>query len=466
MRIEPGEIESQMLGHAKIKSVVVAVKEDGERKMLCAYYEVTEDISVQEIRSYLRSKLPLHMVPSYYLKMDKLPLSAGGKVNRAALPGVNNMIFNEGSEYVKPGDETEEKLAVIVQNLLNRKRISMKDNFFDLGGDSLSLTTLVFDIIDNFGIDIPLEYFFRANDIKEIADLIKESSDSHGDKKDARDLILIHKGILGAKDIFLIHDGIGGIGAYFDLAEYLDEYNVWGIRAESEFGIWPQNLDIEALAESYAGRIIEKSSPPYNIGGWCIGGTIAFETARQLEKMDCKVETLLILDTIPPMRWKGAQRFSVEGEKKFISENIGHGGLTKYIKDAGQIQELWQKTVESIDSSIYREDIINNFISRIPEDIKLYLEEYHTYTAGEIFLFINRLRTFHISRALYFPKGKVGADVLCFQAADNSVAEDSTIWDGYSSGRIEHIMISGDHNTMLKSNGAKSIAKVIKDRVK
>ena len=465
MRVELGEIESHLLRHDKIKSVVIIAREDDGKQFLCAYYEINEDISIQEIRTFLRNKIPRHMIPSYYLQMDKLPLNASGKVNMKALPDLNNMILNDENEYVGPESEIEEKLILLVQNIINKKKISMKDNFFDLGGDSLSLNVLAFDIIDNFNIDMPLEYLFKANDIKEIADIIKDASKSISHISHERNLVLMHKGTPGNTDLFFIHDGLGGVGAYFELIDNLKEYNIWGVRADINNSLAPKNLTIKELAKKYVEQITKESDGPYNIGGWCIGGTISYEIVCQLEKLNKPVNSLFMIDTIPPISWDNAEKFSVEGEKIFAFENIKTDDILRVLKDTDSIEDIWEEVIQSIECSDYRDEIIEAFIDKIPEDIKQYINDYNTSTTREIFRFINQIRTLHVSRALYFPKGKIKTDICYFGAGTKSVVKDSGIWENYTSGEIEYKTIEGNHNTMIQASGAKHTALAIKEKV-
>jgi pimeloyl-ACP methyl ester carboxylesterase len=342
----------------------------------------------------------------------------------------------------------------------------MKDNFFDLGGDSLSLNTLVFDLIDAFEVDIPLDFVFRANDIQEIADYIKKNTDSVEEKKHEKNLMLIRKGDPGGKDIFFIHDGIGGIGAYFDIAQNLKEYNIWGIRVDNHLTVCPQNVKIEEVAASYVQQIVKESDPPYNIAGWCIGGTIAFEIVKQLEELGHKVDSLFIIDSIPPLIWEDAAEFSAQGEKRFIKENIKYADTIKDFVQEDSMLEIWEKTVENIERSPFKMEIVRSFVSIIPDDIKQYLKEYGNSETKDIFIFINRVRTFHIARALYFPEGKICSDITYLGANTNSVCVDNSIWQDYTNGKVTRIDVNGDHNTMLKHSGALKIAGIIKNEVR
>ncbi len=137
-RIELGEIESQLYKLEYIKEAVVVAREDAKSgtKYLCAYIVADRDLIVHEIRENLKTTLPEYMVPSYFIQMENLPLSQNGKVDRKALPAQDGK-FSTGEEYVAPSNEIEQKLAEVWQEILGVKKVGIKDNFFDLGGNSL-----------------------------------------------------------------------------------------------------------------------------------------------------------------------------------------------------------------------------------------------------------------------------------------------------------------------------------------
>ncbi|WP_027630731.1 non-ribosomal peptide synthetase [Ruminiclostridium cellobioparum] len=137
-RIELGEIESQLYKLEYIKEAVVVAREDAKSgtKYLCAYIVADRDLIVHEIRENLKTTLPEYMVPSYFIQMENLPLSQNGKIDRKALPAQDGK-FSTGEEYVAPSNEIEQKLVEVWQEILGVKKVGIKDNFFDLGGNSL-----------------------------------------------------------------------------------------------------------------------------------------------------------------------------------------------------------------------------------------------------------------------------------------------------------------------------------------
>ncbi|MBX4267619.1 amino acid adenylation domain-containing protein, partial [Clostridium estertheticum] len=136
-RIELGEIENQLLNHEAIKEIIVLDRKDeNDAKYLCAYIVSEKELTVGELRSYLSKKLPDYMIPTYFMQIEKMPLTPNGKLDRKALPEIDGKI-NTGVEYVAPRNKIEEKLIKVWAEVLGVERIGIDDDFFTLGGDSI-----------------------------------------------------------------------------------------------------------------------------------------------------------------------------------------------------------------------------------------------------------------------------------------------------------------------------------------
>jgi len=177
-RIELGEIESQLIKHNEIKEAVVLLKEDkqGTQGYLCAYYVPGSvvSLSVSELREYLSKSLPHYMIPSYFVQIDKIPLTANGKVHRERLP---EPAVTQGDRYEAPGNEIEEKLVKIWATILNldSRFIGVNDNFFELGGHSLKATAAMSRIQNVFGVRLTLSDLFARPFIRQLARCIEKA---------------------------------------------------------------------------------------------------------------------------------------------------------------------------------------------------------------------------------------------------------------------------------------------------
>ncbi len=170
-RIELGEIESVLLNHQDIVECVVQVYENKGDKLLCAYLVCIGSINQVEIRNYLSTHLPDYMVPSYFVKLEKMPVNSNGKLDCKLLPPPE---FSIGNEYFAPSNAVEVKLVEIWSKILNvpKESISRNSNFFDLGGHSLKLTLLVSKIHKEFNVKVSLAESYRFSELSQFAEYI------------------------------------------------------------------------------------------------------------------------------------------------------------------------------------------------------------------------------------------------------------------------------------------------------
>ncbi|MDQ1355459.1 MAG: hypothetical protein QG657_5769, partial [Acidobacteriota bacterium] len=180
-RIETGEIEHQLVSHKDIKAAVVMVKEDKNGdKYLCAYIvpglSTGISLSGPDLSDYLASKLPAYMIPSFFIQLDNLPLTASGKIDGKALPGPD-FKTTTGESYVAPQDQTEIKLAALWSELLaiEKDKISINDGFFTLGGHSLKANILASKIHKAFHVKLSMTDIFMQPKLKDLAELIKKA---------------------------------------------------------------------------------------------------------------------------------------------------------------------------------------------------------------------------------------------------------------------------------------------------
>ncbi|WP_010503429.1 non-ribosomal peptide synthetase, partial [Paenibacillus elgii] len=171
-RIELGEIETQLVKVATVQEAVVMAREDKiGQKVLCAYLVADKELTVGELRSALSKELPGYMVPSYFVQLAQMPLTPNGKIDRKALPAPEGAI-QTGVEYVAPRTRVEAQLEQIWKDVLGPQSISVKDNFFDIGGHSLRATTLVTKMHKEMGIGMPLREVFQYPTIEQMAEVI------------------------------------------------------------------------------------------------------------------------------------------------------------------------------------------------------------------------------------------------------------------------------------------------------
>ncbi|HSH67476.1 MAG TPA: condensation domain-containing protein, partial [Bacteroidia bacterium] len=176
-RIELGEIENTLQRHQDINSAVVMAKRYEGEMELVAYIVGKKSLQIADIRSYLSQSLPVYMLPNHYVQLDEMPLNSSGKVDRKRLP--DGMRMAVGTEYIAPRNETEEALVLIWQELLGKDKISVKDNFFDLGGHSLKATWLISKIFKTFEVKLELKVLFANAILEKQAVIINSAKKTH-----------------------------------------------------------------------------------------------------------------------------------------------------------------------------------------------------------------------------------------------------------------------------------------------
>lgn len=174
-RVELGEIEAVLSQHHAIKQVAVTVTGDDVTKQLFAYFTLhsaVETVAIEELRKYLQSKLPDYMIPNAFIKIDKMPISPSGKIDKKSLPAMSESVIVAQNHFIAPRTETENKLALIWEALFNHHNIGVRDNFFHLGGNSLLSIRMLARVKEVFGRDISLSKFFQHPTIEGLTDLV------------------------------------------------------------------------------------------------------------------------------------------------------------------------------------------------------------------------------------------------------------------------------------------------------
>ncbi|MBE9019476.1 amino acid adenylation domain-containing protein, partial [Chroococcidiopsidales cyanobacterium LEGE 13417] len=170
-RIELGEVEAALRQHPQVREVVVIVREDNlDDRRLIAYVVPSQSTAIaNDLRLFLKDKLPEYMMPSAFVLLKQLPLTPNGKVDRQALPAPDTSRPDLADTFVAPRTPVEKSLVEIWAEVLRLERIGINDNFFDLGGHSLLVTQVVSRVRDAFEIELPLRDFFAAPTVADLA---------------------------------------------------------------------------------------------------------------------------------------------------------------------------------------------------------------------------------------------------------------------------------------------------------
>jgi amino acid adenylation domain-containing protein len=303
-RVEIAEVESALLDYEGIKEVAVAASQKGASdKKLVAYFVPSKRPApiVGELRSFLKEKLPDYMIPSFFVILDEIPLTATGKVNRRALPDPGNLRPELDVAYVAPRTPMEEEVAKVWAKVLSLDRIGIHDNFFELGGDSLLVTKLIAQIQQDLRVDLPVRLLFESPTIAQLAARISAIQDARLlEEKGNASLVSLGPG--QSQTPVFCFPYIGGFRG--DLLTFArlgpligPDYSFYGLQARGMDGLAQPHRCVADMASDYI-EAMQKVQPhgPYLLVGECFSAAVAYETAQQLRSRGEEVALLALLD--------------------------------------------------------------------------------------------------------------------------------------------------------------------------
>jgi thioesterase domain-containing protein/acyl carrier protein len=443
-RIELEEIEAALNQHPSTRESVVIAREDvpGDKRLV-AYIVANQEYTPtsNELRCFLKQKLPAYMVPSAFILMDALPLTPNGKVDRRALPKPDQKRSNSekaySQEYLPAQDTLELQLTTIWEKLLGIQPIGVRDNFFELGGNSLLAVRLLLQIEKIFGKDLLLATLLQAPTVGQLADILRQE----GWSAPWSSLVAIQAG--GSKPpLFCIHQIGGGILSYKNLARYLaPEQPLYALQAQGVDGKQTPLTRIEDMAAQYI-KEIQSLQPqgPYFLGGHSFGGIVAFEMAQQLHAQGQKVALLALFDSYSPKFLENTPFFLY---RLYIHAlNISQLGLKeKLIYIPGKMQLAINKVIQTINdrfgqwfgcpSSDWLPEQYKVISDNNQEAFRNYLPNIYP---GRVTLFRSILR-----HTKYYNDPQMG-------------------WGELATGGVEIHEIPGDHETMISEPHVRILA--------
>ncbi|KAF9945028.1 hypothetical protein BGZ72_001760 [Mortierella alpina] len=327
-RIELGEIETRLVEHELVKEAVVLALGDEGSKRLVAYVvaDHKEDL-VYTLREYLTKRMPEYMIPAAFVRLDSLPVTNNGKVNRRALPEPDVSAFAARS-YEPPKGNVESGLADIWAELLSLDRVGRHDNFFMLGGHSLLAVRMTGSVRSRLGLDLKLHTLFAAPTVAELAQKLLLDGDSENDE---------YSVIFPLKTL-----GLGLSWPYIGLVKHLHpDQPVYGIQARGLDGKTKLATSVEEMTLDYIDHI-RRIQPygPYHLLGWSFGGTVAHSMATELEKQGEQVPLLAIMDSTAD--------YSIVAHLK-VDEIDGGANIEHIVRFGGDVSAvdgwaLWERT--------------------------------------------------------------------------------------------------------------------------
>lgn len=294
-RVELSEIDDALGSHSRVSSAVTVADTTSGTTVLHSYVTVDGDpIDTGELRRAVARTLPRHMVPASITEVDRLPMTAVGKLDRAALPAPR-LATGDGAATPE-----QARIARVFADVLGLESVGAQDNFFDIGGDSLQATTVVTRLREA-GHELAVPDVFAAPTPTELAAALGGTSGSGGSPA-LVPLLTLRSGSAPISPsnppLIVVHPAIGLSWSFTSLLPHIGaQRTVYGLQNPALSGAAPA-ADLGELAADYVARIREAvPHGPYHLLGWSLGGLIAQEMAVRLQRDGDTVGKLVLLDS-------------------------------------------------------------------------------------------------------------------------------------------------------------------------
>ncbi|HEU5380538.1 MAG TPA: amino acid adenylation domain-containing protein, partial [Ktedonobacteraceae bacterium] len=446
LRIESGEIETALSSHPAVRVAVVLLREDtpGDQRLV-AYTVLHPDQTptLEQIRQYLREKLPEYMLPSALVILDRLPLTPNGKLDRSALP-VPGGRRSLKERYILPRTPIEASLVELWKDVLKVEQVGVHDNFFELGGSSL-LSMHMLAGARRKGMQLEIQHLFQYQTIAQLAafTFFAETSGQSVHVNEA----LVGLQTAGSKPPFVcVHPAGGEVIGYADLAYCLGPNQpFYGLRALGLDGKREPLRSIEEMAAFYIDELHTLASPgPYTLGGWSFGGLVAFEMALQLHQRGEEVALLVLLDAVTPSQM---QRLPVPDTALLVREYA---------------ETLVKRSGGSLDESQCPPLLSEDDLRALDRDAQLrYLVKIAEAVGSDLLPFEKELlwkylrvaRSNSLAARRYQPRGRYSGRAVLFQVEKRESLEGSveakSDWEALVSGSLAVHTVPGTHQSFV-----------------
>jgi amino acid adenylation domain-containing protein len=457
-RIELGEIESALGEHPGVREAVAVAQPGAAGDSRLVAYVVArpgaeapgglagasggEPAATAALRAFLADRLPDSMLPAVFVWLERLPRSANGKVDHRALP---RPAAAPASGRRPPRDLCELQLARIWEDLLDCGPVAPTDSFFSLGGHSLLAVRLMNRIRTCFGRKLPLSVLFASPTLEALAARVRQAGPP------VRRSVLVHLHGRGAGvPLFLVHPGGGNVLCYWQLAHALgSDSPVYGLQLPDLEGAAPSVGRLETLAAHYLEALATvQPLGPCCLGGWSLGGVIAFEMARQLERQGREVPLLALIDSLAPARRPAPPAAGGDLVRLFAEDLAGLLDLS------GERAEIQLPAAEP--AALRALCDIARAHGHLPHDLD----------AASVERLFAMFKAGHRALAGYTAEPYQGP-VLLFTAGDEAAGRrDPTLgWRDLAPGGLSLCSLPGNHYTIVRSPAVEEIAAALGTRL-
>lgn len=425
IRVEPGEVESVLRQHPQVAdAVVVASKKENENFLIAYVQPVTgQIISHADLFRFAAQVLPGAMLPSKFVTLESFPATRNGKLDYAALPSPTRDQDQSAVPSLPARDKFELEMMLAWERILKVGPIKMSDNFFDLGGNSLSAILLLADIKYEYGEDIPVTWLLLNPTLESFAKMLREEYSAN-----SQSFVVALQSRGTRPPLFCIHPAGGSVFCYLRLAKDLGaDQPLIGFQSPGLYGERELLTTVEELAACYIEAMISKqSSGPYWIMGYSAGGMVALEMARQLA-IKGEESHVILIDTMPPDPGPGY---------KYNEWLVLHNALGLPVTDESGPFRLDENQIHTLVADARKKNLIPPGLDE--SAIQRYFEMYRTNSEAA---------------RNYIPP-PCSSRIVLFRAA-HDIAEDKSDltlgWEAIAMNGLDVFEIQADHSSIIES---------------
>lgn len=454
-RIELGEIQRVLLAHPNVReAILVATGASHERKIVALITSASSTpVDHAGLVEFLSDRLPRYMLPARFVVLDEFPLLPSGKIDKNALTRIaaesTSSLAAEpcpvADVVLEHGDATDLYLGLLWKEVLGVERVDTTDDFFDLGGTSFTALIVCDRLSALYQRKIPVSTLFQRPTIAQMGVFLRQSVVL----APPTSIVPIQPKGSGTP-LFCVHPAGGWVNGYIPLSRYLgQEYPLYGIQA---YGLETDEIhlpSLELIASQYV-RDLRKLRPhgPYQLAGHCLGGTIAYEMARQLVSVGEQVSLLALFDETS---YSGdhAPAWTHDQLQEAINKRLYRVLVFKENLPNMEVQRLTLEERLALVLARYKKS------RRVPHDLSE--EQYRRYL---------QVRMTNVEARSRYQMQPYSGDMVLFRSTRLEMEDDSYGWRKLVAGEIAIYKLDIDHNCILvDKDSAEYIASRLREHI-
>jgi amino acid adenylation domain-containing protein len=447
-RIEAGDVESALRQLRGVRDAAVIAGKDGQQLIAFVVSDTWDE--TRDLKEDLKRILPSYMVPQIISRIPQLPITSNGKLDVTALEQLIPRL--PAPVVLGPRNETEKALMRIWEAVLGTEGFGIHDDFFSLGGHSLSAVVLQARIAHEFGRQLPLKALFDSPTVARLG--VELAAVPPTSNATTPQCVALRAGEHDPA-LFLIHPVSGDIACFRELASSMRlPLSLYAIEAPFLFSI-SENAEFASVEEraGYYVRLVRsvQRKGPYFLAGYSLGGKISFEMARQLNEMEETVAFLGIISSAAPRPNLTAPNVTEHQVLKRIKQFIPHPIHSPQspldsdpVEQLAEILHQWSSSTNGssvpgpfTDTRASAARILKGYLRRVNTVSRYVPSPYR----GPITLFVPRGSTSNLAR--------------------RGAAADSLGWDQYSAEPVNVVSVAGNHKTVLSSPDVAQLARAM-----